>query len=93
MRPAGEIRQALMTAAGELATPDRGATLRELAARAQVGHAAARSTIQNMHRAGHLVRREDRRVAYRNRPVAQYAPASQSQPVSGVADILRVWQV
>jgi hypothetical protein len=40
-----------------------------------------------------LVRREDRRVAYRNRPVAQYAPASQSQPVSGIADILRVWQV
>lgn len=92
MRPAGEIRQALLTAAGELASAERGATLREMAARAQVGHKAARNTVANLHRAGHLLRREDRRVAYRNRPVAQYVPAH-SVPRAEVVDVLRVWTV
>lgn len=75
MRPAGEIRQALMKAAAELVTPDRGATLSELAERACVGRDAARVHVSNMRRSAalHIVR--VRRVDYRNRPVAEYAPA------------------
>lgn len=34
MRPKGEIHLALLKAVGELATPERGASLREIAARA-----------------------------------------------------------
>ena len=76
MRPAGEVRIALLKAAGELATPERGATLLELAHRACVGVDAARITVKNMHRQGSLQIRGQRCVAYRNRPVAEYALAS-----------------
>lgn len=92
MRPAGEVHQALLKAATELASPERSPTQRELAVKAQVGHDAARRTVQNMRRAGHLVWVRDRRVPYRNKPVAEYAPpdvAEQLQPV--VVDVLRVW--
>lgn len=73
MRPKGEAHLALMEAARVLATPDRGATLRELAARACVGRTAARCTLNNLVRSRALVIVRTRRVAYRNRPVAEYA--------------------
>ena len=69
MRPAGEVRQALLNACTQLATPDRGPTLREMAAVACVGLQAARRTVENMSRAGQLHRVRDRKVEYRNRPV------------------------
>lgn len=75
MRPAGEIRQVLLRAVSELATPDRGPTLTELAHHAQVGEEAARRTVDNMKRHGHLRIVRTRKVAYRNRPVAEYGPA------------------
>lgn len=79
MRPAGEIRQALLRAASELSTTlpvDRGPTLQEIATWAQVGVAAARRTVDNMTRAGQLRCISARRkVTYRNRPVAEYRPA------------------
>ena len=77
MRPAGGVRQALMQAA---AAYPNGATLRELAGKACVGLLSARRTVDNMHRAGLLVPVGERAVAYRNRPVAVYKPASADAP-------------
>jgi DNA-binding transcriptional regulator YhcF (GntR family) len=88
MRPAGEIREALLAAARELLTPDQGPTLQELAERAQVGREAARRTVDNMKRHGHLRVVRTRRVAYRNRPVAEYAPAQViSEASEGFVDL------
>lgn len=82
MRPPGEIRQALIDAAhqlvAELGRPNGGATLAELAARSCVGRDAARCYVDNMRRAGVLKIVGQRRVQYRNRPVAEYAPAQNS---------------
>lgn len=72
MRPAGEVRQALLVAAAELQRP----TLAELAARACVGYDSARHTVDNLRRAGRLRVLGWRRVAYRNRPVAEYGVAA-----------------
>jgi hypothetical protein len=74
MRPAGEVRQALLEAAAALSTPDRSPTLLELALHAQVGKTAARQTVCNMRRAGVLAMVRERTVAYRNKPVAEYCP-------------------
>lgn len=95
MRPAGEVRQALLQAAEALAQPGRGPTLQELAAKACVGLVTARRTVDNMRRAGQLTKLPaGRRVAYRNRPVAEYAPAqpvAQGEGFVDLGDVLRVW--
>lgn len=97
MRPAGEIRQALLGAARQLATPDRGPTLQELAAAARVGYEAAMYTVKNLTRAGELQVVRTRRVEYRNRPVAEYvAPvvesdAVASRPFVDLGSILQTW--
>ena len=94
MRPAGEVRQALLNACTQLATPDRGPTLREMAAVACVGLQAARRTVENMSRAGQLRRVRNRKVEYRNRPVAEYVPAAMQGDDDGFVDlaqVLRVW--
>ena len=94
MRPAGEVRQALLNACTQLATPDRGPTLREMAAVACVGLQAARETVKNMSRAGQLHRVRVRKVEYRNRPVAEYVPAAMQGDDDGFVDlaqVLRVW--
>lgn len=54
MRPRGEIREALATAARALHAEQGAATWREIAARAQVGYGAAHDTIRNMARSGEL---------------------------------------
>lgn len=83
MRPAGEVRQALLDAAAALFTPERSPTLLELAQHAQVGKTAARQTICNMRRAGVLALVRERKVAYRNKPVAEYCPGDRlQQPVA-----------
>lgn len=78
MRPAGEISQAILTAACELVREEcgqrRGPTLKELAAHACVGYEAAMHTVKNLTRAGKLEPVAQRQVDYRNRPVAEYAP-------------------
>lgn len=76
MRPAGDVSQALISAAHALVTPERAPTLRELAAHAQVGLDAATVTVKNLNRSGRMQKVRERRVAYRNRPVAEYAPAT-----------------
>ncbi len=74
-RPVGDVRLALLQAAAALSAPDHSPTLKELAAHACVGHAAARMAVSNMRRAGQLVIVRLRPVAYRRRPVAEYAPS------------------
>lgn len=94
MRPAGEVRLALLNACTELATPLRAPTLRELALRACVGLDAARSTVREMKRAGQIRQVRERRVHYRNRPVAEYEPAMPGAGGAGYVDlgsVLRSW--
>lgn len=96
MRPSGEVRLALFNACCELATPERGATLKEIAAKACVGLQAARNTVPNMVRAKQLHQPRTRRVEHRNRPVAEYAPAVETEAEAGFVDlgsVLRVWGV
>lgn len=99
MRPKGEIHRALLKAVGELATPERGATLREIAARACVGVTAARYTVEYLKRSGAVVIARTRRVPYRNRPVAEYALAlvvpdgdgATAGGAAGVGVLLAAW--
>ncbi|MBC7620901.1 MAG: hypothetical protein H7293_18270 [Candidatus Saccharibacteria bacterium] len=78
MRPTGEISLAMLQAAHtikrERAASGQGPTLAEMVARAQVGYKAARATVANLKRAGHLEIVGQRRVPGRNRPVAEYSP-------------------
>lgn len=81
MRPKGATHLALLDAARTLATPERGATMRELAQCACVGVAVARYMVAAMAKYGALEIVRTRRVPYRNRPVAEYAlprPVAQS---------------
>ena len=76
-RPAGslgEVSQAVLTAVRELATADQAPTVAEIAAAAQVGRADAVATVKNLRRAGRLRLVRLRKVAYRNKPVGEYAP-------------------
>lgn len=93
MRPPGEVRLALLRAVGELATPERGPTLREVAEHAGVGRQAATHTIGNLRRYGVVVVARTRRVPYRNRPVAEYAlPVPGDDPaVQGVRALMAAW--
>lgn len=90
MRPAGEIRTVLLCAARELASPDRAPTLAELSAHTQVGEQAARRTLSNLTRRGQLRIVRTRRVAYRNRPVAEYAPVDAAPEGTGFVDLGQV---
>ena len=82
MRPAGEAYLAMLQAAHairqERAESGQGATLRELAHRACVGYKVARQTVANLKRRKQLETVGQRRVAYRNRPVDEYAPVIDS---------------
>jgi len=83
MRPAGDVNQALIRAARLLAAESEagGASLAEIAAKACVGRDAARQHVPNLKRRGRLEIVGERRVDYRNRPVALYAPADPSAPL------------
>jgi len=66
VRPPGEIRQALASAAVALASERGAVTWRDMAERAGVGYLAARRTVENMERAGAL-----QPVGYAKRPHAR----------------------
>ncbi len=87
VRPPGEIHTALLEAARELTTPERAPTLMELAHHAQVGMQAARDTVPKMKRHGALRIVRTRRVDYRNRPVAEYAPADAGERLGQGVDL------
>lgn len=83
------------------ATTERGLTLREWAALACVGLDAAERTVERMAKAGQVLKLRERRVEYRNRPVAEYVPAEllpkaekAAQEPSGcmrLSNVLQVW--
>jgi hypothetical protein len=75
-RPLSDVARALLTTANRLSAAGRAVTLAEMAAGACVGQTAARQTVANLKRHGHLRIVGLRRVSYRNRPVAEYAPAT-----------------
>jgi hypothetical protein len=78
MRPVSEPHLALLQAAQalrhEYADSGRGATLLEMVHRSQVGYTVARSMVPRLVREQRLCKVGERRVDYRNRPVAEYAP-------------------
>jgi hypothetical protein len=78
MRPTGEVTQALLAAAGALASPGHGGTLREITALACVGRQVAGYMVPKLSARGHLEIVSDRRVDYRNKPVLEYAPPAHS---------------
>lgn len=92
MRPAGDVRQALLRACSEMYTPERSPTLAELTARACVSRGAALHTVKNLIRNELLFIPRTRKVEYRNRPVAEYAPAEHAQRgVVSLSTLLAAW--
>jgi hypothetical protein len=96
MRPAGDVSQSLLAAIDALATPERAPTLQEVAAHAGVAVDAARQTLKDMKRYGRVCSPRTRRVAYRNRPVAEYARhmpggVAANDSVSGIAVLQAAW--
>lgn len=87
MRPASEPHLALLQAAHairvERAQSGQGATLQELVHRSQVGYQVARALVPKLKDRGQLQIVGERKVDYRNRPVAEYAPADLDAPVIG----------
>lgn len=82
-RPAGEVRQALLQAVEALVeelraagSPFQGPTLQEIMMRARIGRQDARVCVPHCKRSGALRIVGQRRVDYRNRPVAEYALGS-----------------
>ncbi len=109
MRPA-EIGPALVKAAEDFVReiqqmPEaertcKGATLAEIAVRACVGQPTARHLVPKLKSRGHLQIVGQRKVDYRNRPVAEYAPVprgdlfDESRGPSGAAvlgNCLQAW--
>lgn len=90
MRPRGEIRQALCSAAAEVGG---GATWRSLAARANVGFDAARRTVDNMAAAGELIVIGHHREPGVSRPMNLYALAVETAANDGAAleQVVRCW--
>lgn len=92
MRPEGDVRRAIFDAAREFKQSGHLPTMRELAARAQVGLSAARTTVHNMSRAGVLTIAGERDVDYRNKPVAVYEPKGESTPAFvDLAEVFSTW--
>lgn len=93
MRPVSDVAKALLQAACKLSAAGRGVTLAEMAAGASVGQQAARFTVGNLRRHGHLQIVGERRVSYRNRPVAEYAPAEPAadQSSDGLVECMSRW--
>ena len=97
-RPLGELSVELLRALDALKQEGMKPTMREIAFRAQMGLPAARVTVVNLLRAGHLVVTSHRRVNYRNRPVAEYGrpttkPAPADAGAVSLANALSAWRV
>ena len=76
MRPAGEVRAALRSAAESLAARMTGGiTYRDLAEAGKVGYSVARETCRNMARSGELKPVGTRQVQGAKRPLKTYVPA------------------
>ena len=87
MRPASETHLALLQAAHSIRRErigcGQGATLQELVHRSQVGYKVARALVPKLKDRGQLQIVGERKVDYRNRPVAEYAPVDPNESVIG----------
>ncbi len=94
MRPATEVRHAILQAVTTMATPDRGPTLQEInqvvCSQLPVGVDTVRRYLYNIKRSGAVCIPRQRKVHYRNRPVAEYALAVSTQGQQGWADLGRL---
>ena len=85
MRPRGEIRQALFTAAKSLHEECGAFSWIQLAERSQVGYSVARETVKNMATAGELVRVGSDKPAGSRVWVTLFEPASEIETESSPA--------
>jgi len=76
MRGFDTISRALLFVACARHAPQCSPTLAELGTWAGVGAGVARTRVHALRRADHIAIARERRVPYRNRPVAEYAPAA-----------------
>ncbi len=92
MRPADEVTRVLLFAVCALHGAGRSATLSELAGATGVAVHMVRSRVRDLRRHGHLTIVRQRRVAWRNRPVAEYAPATRAQaPECALSGVAHAW--
>ena len=92
MRPLGDIRQALASAATTLAGQHGCFTGRDVAAWANVGFEKTRLTLKDMVRAGELVVVGQARAPGVCRPLNVYAqPLQQDAPGAGLAAVVQRW--
>ena len=82
MRPMNHSALMLLQAANRLSAAGRGVTLAEMRLEAKVSPHAARMFVPSLARRGHLKIIGERKVDYRNRPVAEYAPVPDDEPAS-----------
>ena len=93
MRPRGDVARALLATANRLSAAGRAVTLAEMAILACVGQDAARTTVSNLKRRGHLKIVGLRWVTYRTSPVAEYMVVPEVPDVAactGAAELGRV---
>jgi hypothetical protein len=92
MRPRGEIRTALVSAAEQLG--DQCFTWRDLAVTAQVGFAVAKQYAVDMRRAGELEPSGTRKVPHARRPMVTYRRRSGfvNAPLATLDGVLRAWR-
>jgi hypothetical protein len=99
-RPRGDVRQALQRAALNLHASAGSANWRELAAHACVGYSTAKTTVQNMVRAGELEACGEEPAPHTRRPMKRYRPATVAASVGsrpgagheGLAQALKAWR-
>ena len=82
MRPMNHAALALLQAANRLSAAGRGVTLAEMRQDAKVSERTARMFVPSLARRGHLKIIGERKVDYRNRPVAEYAPVPADDPAN-----------
>ena len=99
-RPRGDVRQALQRAAVNLHATGAGANWRELAAHACVGYSVAKTTVQNMVRAGELEACGEEPAPHTRRPMKRYRPSGVAGSVGsrpgagheGLLAALKAWR-
>lgn len=95
MRPAGEVRAALRSAAESLAAHMAGGiTYRDMAEAGRVGYQVARETCRNMARSGELKPVGTRQVHGAKRPLKTYMPAwcvTQQDASRSLATAMGTW--
>lgn len=94
-RPREDKAAALLSALAAFVSEGRTPTQLELSHRALVSQKDAKNTLANLVRAGYIEIKGERRVPYRNKPVAVYGFPDGSgleQPLQTLAQTLSAWR-